>query len=354
MTNPIPPLAPPELPPTFRARQPGLDDVPAVQALVLAQRRRVRGDDAGIDPRAIESQVAGPASWTRRQVIVTRDGELVAWAYAHDRAAGRTNVDVFVSPDLHDADAVALPLLEWVRAAARRLARVRGLDGTTLDFVTYADDTRMRSWLERAGFTRARTWLELTRPVSPEEATSLPGSRPGVRIRPVRTHADGTPLATDLQTVHIMLEESFADHFNSYRESFPEFLVRMLESGGHRWDHWWLAEFELDGQWFPGGAVVSSVLPPDAQGVAGSYVDYIGVHRSARGRGIAKALLHTVIADAAERGRDRVDLEVDAESPTGADGIYRSMCWVEDHRTESWHATLGEPVVEPKEDFTTG
>ena len=52
---------------------------------------------------------------------------------------------------------------------------------------------------------------------------------------------------------------------------------------------------------------------------------------------MAKALLHTVIADAARRGRNRVGLEVDADSPTGADGLYRSMGWETKYETESWH-----------------
>ena len=30
-------------------------------------------------------------------------------------------------------------------------------------------------------------------------------------------------------------------------------------------------------------------------------------------------------------------LEVDADSPTGADGLYESMGWVTRYRTESWH-----------------
>ena len=72
-------------------------------------------------------------------------------------------------------------------------------------------------------------------------------------------------------------------------------------------------------------------------------VDYIGVHRRARGRGVAKALLHTVIADAARRGRNRVGLEVDADSPTGADGLYVAMGWVTDYRTQSWHRDLDVP-----------
>ena len=58
---------------------------------------------------------------------------------------------------------------------------------------------------------------------------------------------------------------------------------------------------------------------------------------SARGRGVAKGLLNTIIADAAGRGRDRVGLEVDADSPTGADGLYTSMGWKTKYVTESWH-----------------
>jgi hypothetical protein len=52
---------------------------------------------------------------------------------------------------------------------------------------------------------------------------------------------------------------------------------------------------------------------------------------------VAKSLLRTIISDAAERGRDRVGLEVDADSPTGADSLYVSMGWKTSYITESWH-----------------
>jgi GNAT superfamily N-acetyltransferase len=61
------------------------------------------------------------------------------------------------------------------------------------------------------------------------------------------------------------------------------------------------------------------------------------VVEAARGRGVAKGLLRTVIADAAARGRDRVGLEVDADSSTGADRLYVSMGWETAYVTESWH-----------------
>ena len=156
----------------------------------------------------------------------------------------------------------------------------------------------------------------------------------------VASHGNGLPVAADLQTVHQLLEESFADHFNSYREGFAEFVVRLQEDPWHRWDHWWIALVDVDGTEQVGGALISSVLPPDAGGRYGSYVDYIGVHRRARGRGVAKSLLHTVIADAARRDRNRVGLEVDADSETGADGLYLALGWQTRYRTESWHRYL--------------
>jgi GNAT superfamily N-acetyltransferase len=65
-------------------------------------------------------------------------------------------------------------------------------------------------------------------------------------------------------------------------------------------------------------------------------VEYIGVNRAARGRGVAKALLRTAITDAAERGRNRVGLEVDDDSPTSADQLYVSMGWKTEYVTDSW------------------
>src|SRR5699024_12752929 len=71
----------------------------------------------------------------------------------------------------------------------------------------------------------------------------------------------------------------------------------------------------------------------------GTHLEYLGVHCSSRGHGIVKALLRAAIADAAERGRTHVDLEVDAASPTGADGLYAAMGWQTFERPESWHSS---------------
>jgi GNAT superfamily N-acetyltransferase len=180
----------------------------------------------------------------------------------------------------------------------------------------------------------------MSRPVTTDEAGLVPDparwERDDVVFRLVERSGDGMPEEADLRAVHDVLEGAFTDHFNSAEETFEEFVHRLREDPGHRWDHWWLAELVEGEEPVAAGALVGTVSE-GAHGPDGSYVSYLGVLESARGRGVAKGLLHTIIADAAASGRDRVGLEVDADSPTGAEGLYTSMGWVTSYVTESWH-----------------
>ncbi|AKT51614.1 GNAT family N-acetyltransferase [Arsenicicoccus sp. oral taxon 190] len=344
------------LPPGWTLRVPDERDVHRLAGLRAAVTDRAVGG-ATPDTRTVLLEITGVASWTRRQAVAVDPGGCVrGWAAAHDRAAGRVLAHVTVEPDL-DAqagagteDAVARALLAWVERAARAIAHLRRLGSTQIDTGSYAGDDRQGGWLRDAGFRHTRTWLQMSRPVDRgrDHPSLLPAPREGVRVRRVRLHTNGLPVAEDIQLIHEMLEESFADHFNSYRESFPEFVQRLQEDPGHRWDSWWLAEVRDDAGddgWLAGGALVGTVLAPDREGFLGGYVDYIGVHRRARGRGVAKALLHTAIGDAALQGRNRVGLEVDDDSPTRADALYRSLGWETAYRTCSWHrdVVVGEP-----------
>jgi GNAT superfamily N-acetyltransferase len=332
----------PTLPDGWSARLPDQHDVPSLVALRLADRTPWT-EERSVDEAAVESEVVGYASWTRRQLVaVDPGGRLCGWISVQDRAAGRTVVALWLDRHVAEADFVAAGLYAWADGEGRAIARLRGLERTRMDASPFASDLVQRRWLEAAGYALRRRWLHMSRPVDPTKPH--PPLREGVTVRRVARHANGVPVASDLQIVHRMLEESFQDHFNSYRESFPEFVQRLREDPGHRWDHWWLAFVATDEvstpldqrEAVPAGAIVCSVLAADRTGAEGTYVDYIGVNRAARGRGVAKGLLHTVLADAAERGRDRVALEVDADSPTRADGLYVAMGWVTDYVTESW------------------
>jgi len=312
---------------------------------VRRHEKRARGwASASEDDVLVEVSAKGAPV---RENILLRDGDGVirGWASAHDRAAGRMLLVLVVDPRLDDsvADRAAEVLLEWADEAATWVGRARELDVQQIDSGAFAEDVRQHRWLTRAGYTKVRTWWQMSRPVAADEASLDATLNPGVVIRRVEREGSGMPEENDLRIVHDIIETSFADHFNAHEETFDEFVFRLREDPGHRWDHWWIAELVEDGQDpEPAGTLVGTVSEggTDEHGQRapdGSYVSYLGVLQSARGRGVAKSLLATIIADAAERGRNRVGLEVDADSPTGADGLYVSMGWETSYVTQSWH-----------------
>ena len=329
-----------DLPEGWSASVPDAGDAPELTELLRREEQRGRGW-ASSDEDDVLVHVSAHGSITRENVIL-RDGEgtLRGWGSAHDRASGRMLLQVVVDRDLPEEaqDRIAAALFDWAEDAAKRIGEGRDLDVQQIDSGAFADDSPQHRWLERAGYDRVRHWWQMIRPVSADEASLDAEVSDAVRIRRVERQGTGMPAEDDLRTVHDILEESFADHFNSHEESFDEFVFRLREDPGHRWDHWWIAEVLAEGaEPEPAGTLVGAVTEGSEGAPHGSYVEYLGVRQNARGRGVAKSLLRTIIADAASRGRDRVGLEVDADSPTGADALYVSMGWETRYTTQSWH-----------------
>ncbi|MGB3185417.1 MAG: GNAT family N-acetyltransferase [Ornithinimicrobium sp.] len=334
----------PALPTGWTSAAPEPGDVEDLVRLLRRHEREARGFP-GADSENVAAEVTGRGAQTRTHLIL-RDQAGVArgWVNCHDRASRRVLVGVTIDPDLTSevADAVAHHCLAVAEGFAVQIMAERSVSVSHMDSGAFEADERQQRWLTEAGFMLVRHWWQMSRPVTPQERTSLPEPRQGVTITRVRRDDTGMPHEQDLRDIHQVLEDSFADHFNSYREPFEDFVERLREDPGHRWDHWWLAS--VDGS--PAGALVASTTTGhlDSNGQPrpdGSYVEYIGVSAAARGRGVAKGLMYAVIADAAARGRDRVGLEVDADSPTKADQMYTSMGWQTAYVTQSWHKKLG-------------
>ncbi|CAN5298420.1 GNAT family N-acetyltransferase [soil metagenome] len=333
------------LPPDWTRTTPAAPDVPELHALLRRHETAARGS-SGASLQAVEADVVGAGAATRQHLLL-RDpaGGVRAWGTVHDRAAGRSVVAVVVDPELptEEADTAASALLTWIEQVSAENGAERSRPTTQLDSGAFADDARQSRWLAVAGYQRVRTWWQMGRPVGEHEADPgvLPPPKPGVVVRRVaRDRSDGLPVQRDLAAVHSVLEAAFTDHFNYHEETFEEFCSRLREDPGHRWDHWWIAEVEQDGRRRPAGALVASVTAHDPPG---SYVEYLGVLRSARGRGVAKSLLHSVFADAAARDRPTVGIEVDADSPTGAADLYLAMGFTTSYETASWHKELPVP-----------
>jgi ribosomal protein S18 acetylase RimI-like enzyme len=321
-------------------------DVVRLTRLLRAHEGHGRGwPGSGVEDVLVEVSERGLRT---RENVVVRDqaGDIRAWGSVHDRSVGRMLFVHIVERDLPGdiADRCSDLLLAWAEAQARSVGAARGLAVQQIDTGTFEGDGRQARWLAAAGFDRVRTWWQMSRPVAADEedlvTTPDRWESGGVVFRLVRRTGEGLPDEDDLREVHDVLEGAFVDHFNSSEETFEEFIHRLREDPGHRWDHWWLAELTDEtgdgGAARPVGALIGTVSETP-NGPDGSYVSYLGVLEAARGRGVAKGLLRTIIADAAARGRDRVGLEVDADSPTGAAGLYTSMGWETKYVTESWH-----------------
>ncbi len=334
-----------DLPEGWSAAVPDEADAAELTKLLRRHEEVARGWPSSSEDDVLVEVGAKGAMVRENVALRDPDGVIRGWATAHDRAAGRMLMQVMVDRDVDEAtaDTVAEILFAWADGAAKRIGSGRELNVQQIDSGAFADDPRQHRWLEKAGYKKVRNWWQMSRPVVPEDQDLAPEPDQGVVIRPVMRQGGGMPDEDDLRTVHDILETAFVDHFNSREETFDEFIFRLREDPGHRWDHWWIAELDDEGKEpEPAGTLVGTMIEGglDEKGEPkpdGSYVAYLGVLQSARGRGVAKALLNMIIADAAARGRDRVGLEVDADSPTGADALYVSMGWETKYVTQSWH-----------------
>ena len=175
---------------------------------------------------------------TENVVLRDPDGEIRAWGSVHDRAPGRMLYVHVVDRSLGDDVALACSdvLFAWAAGQAREVGAARGLDVQQIDTGAFADDDRQHGWLEAAGSERVRTWWQMTRPVTVDEADLVESPErwesDGVVFRHVRREGDGMPDEDDLRAVHDILESAFTDHFNSAEETFEEFVHRLREDPG--------------------------------------------------------------------------------------------------------------------------
>lgn len=154
---------------------------------------------------------------------------------------------------------------------------------------------------------------------------------PGVTARLAQSVAD-------LQVVHRVHLESFADHWGGEAQRpFDEWLTYQRSEGGYREDLWTIAE--LDGE--PVGFSAGSDVRLD---FGCHYVTYLGVLGHARGRGVATYLLRREFWQAASRGLAVTELAVDSASQTGADRLYRAVGMVAYRTVDFWLAPVeGRP-----------
>ena len=318
-------------------------DVDDLTALLARHEEAARGW-ASSSRDSVATDVVGAGATTRRHLLVRDDAASRAgWARCTTVPPAGSWSSAVVDPQLDPAESgrPRRPAVPLGRARAVAVGRERGLSVTQMDTGAFADDPRQQEWL-RGRFRAGALVVADDASGRPRRGRrgGVPAARAGVVIRRVkgRRAGDAMPDATDLRTVHDVLEASFTDHFNSHEERFEEFVAAAAR--GPRAPLGPLVDRRAHGRRrrrAAGGCARVVGAAGRAQRPRGQLRRVPRRPRGgARARG-ASSLLHTVVADAARRGRDRVGLEVDADNPTGAARLYLSAGFVTRYVTQSWH-----------------
>ncbi|WP_063767821.1 GNAT family N-acetyltransferase [Streptosporangium roseum] len=271
----------------------------------------------------LEEEFKSAAFDPERDAVIAIDaaGRAVAYGSAAAPASQETIVQVeldgTVAPDRR-REGIGRALLAWQEA--RGLQHLAACDAALPGWlVSSAHDhaTSAIRLLEAHGYERARWWLELERDLKAPIAE--PPSIPGVRLVPYGEEWQ--------ERARSALNDAFRDHWGSQPVTAAEW------ASGDRLEAFRpdLSVLAVTPDADDGERVVGFVLADVAQdewplrGGPFGYVASVGVRRDARGQGLARTLLAHVLRGLRAEGLDHAVLDVDAESPTGALGLYRSL-----------------------------
>ncbi|MFE7120712.1 GNAT family N-acetyltransferase [Streptomyces sp. NPDC057654] len=260
-------------------------------------------------------------------IAVDAAGRAVAYGSAAAPSTRETivcvDLDGTVAPDRR-GEGIGGALLAWQEA--RGLQHFAACDDALPGWLSSGADEKAAAaigLLEAHGYERARWWLELERDLA-EPVAEAPAA-PGVRLVPYGPEWQ--------ERSREAFNDSFRDHWGTQPVTVAEW------AAGDR-----LEAFRPD----LSAIAVTSGAPdmpggPDEERVVGfcfvdvakgewplrgfpfGYVTAVGVRRDARGQGLARTLLAHVLRSLKAEGLEKAVLDVDAENPSGALGLYQSL-----------------------------
>jgi ribosomal protein S18 acetylase RimI-like enzyme len=187
-----------------------------------------------------------------------------------------------------------------------------------------ADEPGVAALLSARGYTQVRRfWLMR---LDFEGAPQPPEPMPGIELRPMAPGEEAS--------VYRCMAEAFRDHWGTGFPAEESWLYLHTSKERHDPTLWWVASDRSD---VVGALTARADFAEDPRL---GYVSELGVLRSYRGRGIAKALLRAVFAEFHARGHVGAALHVDSESSTGATRLYESVGMAAQPRFAEWEKEL--------------
>lgn len=297
-----------ELPAPFTSRPYGPGDATALTALFNALEEHAGGHPGNVvteTEAVISSTVADPD--TDSLLVFAPDGALVAAGFVGAPPTGGFRIDApgGVAPEWRGRG-LGRAVFGWQVGRAREIHRAAGSpDGWVVEAHVLVDDHTALRLYDRAGAAPSRYYFEMIAPTK-DDSRPAPG---GLRVQPFEPGFERA-----LYDSHM---EAFSDHWGFQKRDFDRWVVLTVRSDTFRADLSRLA--------FDGDDLVAYVLTYDDADPDRVYIGQVGTLRRWRRRGLAGALLADVLSGTAAAGRGTAYLWVDADSPTGAVGVYEGV-----------------------------
>jgi mycothiol synthase len=224
-----------------------------------------------------------------------------------------------VHPEVRGAG-VGREVVAWMTARARQKLAERTED-VPRRIAVFLDDTAPDQWhlFERAGYGAMRFYSNLQRDLS-DPVLDVPLSD-GLRVLPWSSQLDDAA-----RHAH---NDAFRDHWGSQpatRESWQHGRSMFAPT----WSFVVVDDGKADDVPYVVGYLLSGRYEQDWEvtGRTTGYIETLGVRRAYRGRKIAVALLAAAMRAYTASGMAYAELDVDADNPSGAFGLYSSLGFV--------------------------
>lgn len=311
------------------------DDLEAVVAVVDAATA-ADGLEELLSVEELLERLDGPAAdrSTDSRVAVGPDGAIRAWGLVETFGSAsdpyRVTIWGGVHPD-HRGRGLGRELLAWQVERAGEVRRALAPEAAGVAEAGVPDSApATEALMARAGFAATRWWISLGQPLGPD-LPPVPALPEGVRLAALDE--------VDDEALRLAFNAAWRDHWGSRQFDAERWEAEMMGSSVLRRD---LSRVVVTDAGDVAALLLTDRFPQDDQvrGHAEAWVGTLGTVREWRGRGLASALVRQALHDYRADGLDHAMIGVDADSPSGADGLYRSLGFVEERRMASWTTPL--------------